>query len=223
MRKAVTDFVETEKKSNVAGSPEDLIERAKDILYNKSGFYSSFDATLFSEQFVFRGPNIGPMNKKDYLQTMTAFGIYKAIPDINPNAWGFSIDPIDSNRVWFMVRNTGTFNGEPLAPGSINWKPNGSKLNGSPETFSLIFDDQQKVKYLSVGYVSDRFSGNTKGKGAAVGIFNAVGIPYPEIGKLESFFKWFGSIVATDKSPMTNSKKVPDWWTDKTVNSEGYL
>jgi hypothetical protein len=223
MRKAVTDSVETNKNSNVAGSSEDLIERAKDFLYNTSGFYSNADSTSFSEQLVFRGPNIGPLNKKDYLQTMTAFGIHKAIPDINPNAWGFSIDPIDSNRVWFMVRNTGTFNGEPLAAATLNWKPNGGKLNGCPETFSLIFDDQQKVKHLSVGYVSDRFQGNTKGKGAAVGIFMAVGIPYPKIGKRERFAKWLGNITAADKGAMTYSKEVPEWWTDKTIDSEGYL
>mmetsp|Transcript_20688 Transcript_20688/g.20031 ORF Transcript_20688/g.20031 Transcript_20688/m.20031 type:complete len:256 (-) Transcript_20688:354-1121(-) len=224
-RKAVTDFVETEKNTDIAGSPNDLISRAKDILYNKSGFYSSSDPTLFSEEFVFRGPNIGPLNKKDYFQTMTAFGISKAIPDINPNAWGYSIDPIDPNRVWFMVRNTGTFTGDAIAPGSLNYKSNGSKLQGCPETFSLTFDDQQKVKYLSVGYVADRFQGNTKGKGAAVGIFMATGLPFPPIGKVQSFFQWFGStIAATDTGPLSYStKNIPKWWTDKKVGSEGYL
>lgn len=200
-----------------------LIEKAKDILYNKSGFYSSYDPEVFSEEFVFRGPYIGPLNKRDYLQTMDAFGIYKAIPNINPNAWGFSIDPDNPNRVWFMVRNTGTFDGEPIAPKSINFKPNGAKLKGCPETFSMLFDEDLKLKYLSVGYVADRFEGNTNGKGAAVGIFNAVGLPFPKVGPLQRFAQWFGTEVFC-VGPMSYSvKDVPEWWTDKNVGSGGYL
>lgn len=116
-RNAFFGFGVDEKTTTAnAASPNSkaLIERAKDIIKNKSGFYSNFDADVFSEEFVFRGPYIGPLNKKDYLDTMDAFSIYKALPDIDPNAWGFSIDPKDPNRVWFMVRNTGTFDGEPF-------------------------------------------------------------------------------------------------------------
>jgi hypothetical protein len=200
-----------------------LIEKAKAMLYTKSGFYSNYDETVFSDQFVFRGPFIGPLNKKDYLKTMDAFRIYEAIPDINPNAWGFSIDPKDPNRVWFMVRNTGTFNGQPIAPDSLNYKPNGAKLDGCPETFSMLFDEEQKLKYLTVGYVADRFEGNTRGQGAAVGIFNAVGLPFPKVGNLQRFAQWFGTEVVPI-GPMSYSPKgVPEWWKDETVGSGGYL
>jgi len=212
-------------KSNTSANSKILIQKAEDILYNKSGFYSDYEADVFSEQFVFRGPNIGPLNKKDYLQTMDAFGIYKAIPDINPNAWGFSIDPNNSNKVWFMVRNTGTFNGENFAPGSINMKPNGATLEGCPETFSILFDDEQKVKYLSVGYVADRFEGNTGGKGAAVGIFNAIGLPFPKVGILQRLAQWIGTevIVGSTGGLSYSVKDVPEWWTDENVGSDGYL
>ena len=109
---------------------------------------------------------------------MDTFGIYKAIPDINHNAFGFTIDPLNENKVWFMVRNTGTFTGEPgLGLGVTHFPPNGAELKGCPETFSMEFDKDKKIKYLTVGYVADRFEGNTKGKGAAVGIFNAIGFP----------------------------------------------
>jgi len=88
------------------------------------------------------------------------------VEDINPNAWGFSIDPKDPNRVWFLVRNSGTISGKPFLPDTLNFKPEkGGEVNGCPETFSIIFDDDEKVKYLSVGYVADRFEGNTYGKG----------------------------------------------------------
>jgi hypothetical protein len=144
-----------------------LIEKTKVFIDDASGFYSDSDADVFAEDFVFRGPFIGPLNKKDYLGTMEAFSIFKSFPDIQTNAWGFSIDPLDPNRVWFMVRNTGTFSGDPLLPDLLNVQPTGAKLEGCPETFSVVFDEEQKVKHLTVGYVADRFDGNTDGLGAA--------------------------------------------------------
>lgn len=213
----------TSKVSFGNSNSKALIQKTKDILYKSSGFYSPYDADLFSDEFVFRGPFIGPLNKKDYFATMDGFGIYKAIPDINPNAWGFSIDPQNPNRVWFMVRNTGTFDGEPIAPDTINFKPNGAKLEGCVETFSIIFDDEQKVKYLSVGYVADRFEGNTQGNGAAVGIFKAVGLPFPPVGPIQRFAQWFGTEVVDIPIKSYSVKDIPEWWTDKQVGSGGYL
>lgn len=221
-RRAHSIFMEQESKAPTRHS-EVLIEKAKEIVYKKSGFYSNYDESVYSDDFVFRGPYIGPLNKKDYLQTMDAFKVYEAIPDINPNAWGFSIDPKDPNRVWFLVRNTGTFNGKPFAPDSINFKPNGAKLDGCPETFSILFDEEQKMKYLSVGYVADRFEGNTNGKGAAVGIFNAIGLPFPPVGPVQRFAQWFGTEVLSFGPMSYSPKDVPKWWKDETIGSAGYL
>ena len=204
-----------------------LIELANEYIYTQSGFYSEFDESVHSEDFVFRGPYIGPLNKKDYQHTLNTFGIYKALPDISPNAFGFSIDPMDPNRVWFMVRNTGTFTGEPgLGLGNEQYvPPNGAKLQGCPETFSIIFDENQKVKHLSVGYVADRFEGNTNGDGAAVGIFRAIGVPFPSPGPLLTLAQWFGTEVLTG-GPLSYSKdNVPAWWSEKSQQkaSEGFL
>merc|ERR1711937_526592 len=95
--------------------------------------------------------------------TMRAFGIWKAFPDIKANSWGYSIDPEDPNRVWGMVRNTGTFNGEPFPFGVYNVQPTGVELRGVPETFSVVFDEEKKIKHFTAGYVADRFDGNTSG------------------------------------------------------------
>ena len=42
---------------------------------------------------------------------MDTFKVYEAFPDISPNPFGFAVDPIDEQRVWFFVRNTGTNSG----------------------------------------------------------------------------------------------------------------
>ena len=155
---------------------------------------------------------------------MDTFGIYRAFPDINPNAFGFTIDPMNENKVWFMVRNTGTFTGEPgLGLGVSNFPPNGAVLKGCPETFSMEFDNDQKIKYLTVGYVADRFEGNTSGKGAAVGIFNAIGMPFPSPGPLLQFMQWFATEVFNVGASSYSTKDIPDWWTSEEKASEGYL
>ena len=69
--------------------------------------FSSYDASAYSDDFIFRGPYIGPLNKNDYFSTMDTFKVYRALPDINPNAWGFTIDPKYPSRVWYLTRNTG--------------------------------------------------------------------------------------------------------------------
>jgi len=211
----------------VRTSPADhpLIQLANEFVYTKSGFYSPYEESWYSDDFVFRGPYIGPLNKKDYLGTMDTFGIYRAIPDINPNAFGWSIDPADPNRVWFLVRNTGTFTGEPGLGfgGGRFFPPNGASLRGCPETFSITFDDDRKVKHLTVGYVADRFQGNTGGKGAAVGIFHVIGLPFPSPGPLLKFAQWFGTEVLDMGAKSYSTENVPEWWTSEEKASEGYL
>ena len=121
-----------------------------------------------------------------------------------------------------MVRNTGTFTCELGLGNGINIPPNGKKVDGCPETFSIIFDENQKIKHLTVGYVADRFIGNTQGKGAAVGIFNAVGLPFPEPGPLLSFVQWFATEVVNGGAYSYSPENVPEWWTSTDKASEGY-
>lgn len=47
-----------------------LIELAETFITSQSGFYSPHNSDMFSDEFVFRGPVVGPLNKADYLSTM---------------------------------------------------------------------------------------------------------------------------------------------------------
>jgi hypothetical protein len=188
-----------------------LLAKAEDFVKNGSGFYSRPNESQFSEEFVFRGPVIGPLNKKDYLFTLgECFKVFEVFPDINANAWGFSIDPENPNKVWYMVRTTGTFvNDWTLVPNVSSIKANGKKVKGAPETHSLLFDDDMKVKALTVGYVADRFEGNTNGLGAAAGLLEAVGykLPAPPI------FRLLNELTnGVAGSPKTFSTDLPKWW-----------
>lgn len=205
--------IQSSELLSTAATDNKLVELARDIVYSKSGFYSAGDKSVYSDEFVFRGPLVGPLNKEDYFKVMNTFQIYKAIPDINPNAFGFSVDPRDSNRIWFFVRNTGTFTGElGLSVGNgITIPPNGKSIDGCIESFSLLFDENQKVKHLTVGYVADRFEGNTGGLGAVFGIFHAIGLPIPK-GPILRSLQFMASEVFNQDAKTYSTKNIPSWW-----------
>ena len=229
--RAPSPITATTKESEVSqkvppipsNADDTLVKLANEFIYTSSGFYSPADPSFFSSDFVFRGPYIGPLNKEDYLTTMKTFQIYKGLPDISPNAFGFSVDPKDSNRVWFIVRNTGTFTGEIGLGFGQFISGQGQKIEGCPETFSITFDEDKKVKLLTVGYVADRFEGNTGGKGAAIGIFNVIGLPIPPPGPLYSFITWFSNNILNSPAKSCSAREdVPKWWPHEERGADGY-
>ena len=67
----------------VAAADDPLVKLANEFIYEKSGFYSAADESAFSEEFIFRGPLVGPLTKADYLATLGTFKIYESVPDIS--------------------------------------------------------------------------------------------------------------------------------------------
>ena len=84
-------------------SEAQVIEAAKNVMAN-SGYFNSIDTSLYADDFIFRGPVIGPLNKRDYKEVLDYFSIYKAFPDMDPNCFGFTVDPENPLRVWYFVR-----------------------------------------------------------------------------------------------------------------------
>jgi hypothetical protein len=79
------------------------------------------------------------------------------------------------------------------------------------------------VKYLSIGYVADRFEGNTNGKGAAVGILHVIGLPFPSPGPLLTLAQWLVTEVADLGASSYSTENIPAWWTSQERAAEGYL
>ena len=187
---------------------------AQVFINSKSGFYSPFVEDAFADDFVFRGPVIGPLNKADYLSTMDTFKIYRAFPDISPNAFGFVVDPTDEHRVWFICRNTGTNTG-PFGLGyGLEAPPSGNSVDGVPETFSITFDDENRVKLLTVGYVADRFQGNTGGVGAAFGLLRVAGIPLPGGLLYRAAVALSNRLPGVTAKSCSKREELPQWWLD---------
>ena len=180
----------------------------------------------WAEDFVFRGPVIGPLSKTDMIKTLTSVGPQAAFPDFEANAFGFNADdPIEPNRVWFFVRPRGTFT-EPFEhPTNGIIEPTGEKLIAPPEARSILWNDDGKIRYQTVGYVTDRFTGDTTGgRGAVFGLYAHMGQEIdanpgnPVIG----FFQWLGTVLPEGTVPKSYSKEedIPSWWSDKRRGNE---
>jgi hypothetical protein len=195
-----------------------VIEAAKKLMDNQ-GYFDPIDESLFAEEFIFRGPVIGPLNKADYMDVLDYFKIYMAFPDIDPNCFGYTVDPEDPYRVWFFLRAKGTYQnplGGPL--GSII-KPKNQVYRGSLETWSLVFDEDLKCRLMTAGYVSDRFDAQTttNGVGLTFGILETLGLSIPNgpgnlVLRIVQAFN--GPLVQLKLTPkaVSDPSEIPDWF-----------
>lgn len=152
-------------------TPADFIRLSKEYLADPS-------EDRLAEDFVFRGPLIGPIVKKDYFSTIKSVAVDQdtAFPDMQLNAFGFTCDdPIEPTRVWYFIRRRATFKGSFKTGVGITMQPTGKKFIGPPEARSFVFNEQGKIKHYSIGYVTDRFTGDTTGGMGA--IFGMVSYP----------------------------------------------
>jgi len=215
----------SEPVSTTSLSPDELIDLTKKYVFAPDLEYIR---NSLSEDFVFRGPIIGPLNKSDYLQSVTSLvgtgvDFYgDVIQDYQPNAFGFSIDPVEPNRVWYFVRERGFFKGDLDSPSLGQLSANGKEFIAPPEARSVTFDANGKVIRYTLGYAADRFTGdNTKGKGGIFGALHVMGVDIPsEPGNpVTGFMQWLGTEVLKNGSPSW-SDKIPSWWTDTRKGNE---
>ncbi|CAB9511578.1 expressed unknown protein [Seminavis robusta] len=205
--------------------PKDqLLQLAKEYVANPS-------LEALADDFIFRGPVIGPLNKKDFAATFESVAksendIGTAFPDMEPNAFGFTADdPVEPNRVWYFVRPRGTFTGPFDHPVVGRIEPTGAKYIAPPEARSVIFNDEGRVQYQSVGYVTDRFTGDTTGgQGAVFGLYAVMGqelddtVGSPVTVLLQKIAEWLPEGMV----PKSYSKKeeLPSWWKDERMGAQ---
>eukprot|EP00541_Cyclophora_tenuis_P012028 CAMPEP_0116562164 /NCGR_PEP_ID=MMETSP0397-20121206/12006_1 /TAXON_ID=216820 /ORGANISM="Cyclophora tenuis, Strain ECT3854" /LENGTH=195 /DNA_ID=CAMNT_0004088427 /DNA_START=887 /DNA_END=1474 /DNA_ORIENTATION=- len=192
----------------------------KDYLTNPS-------PDLLDDEYVFRGPVIGPLVKKDLVKALKSVGngLEDAFPDYELNAFGFTADdPIEPNRVWYFVRPRGTFSGPFDHPINGRIEPTGEKLVGPPEARSMVWTEQGKIKHISVGYVVDRFTGDTTGgKGAVFGQYHVMGQGIDgTVGSWSTRFVQYLATMIPDKIPKSWSKEedIPVWWKDTRLGAD---
>ena len=206
-------------------SKEELVEMTKEYL-------ASSTPDKLADDYVFRGPVIGPLVKKEFHKnTAEDYGaeeksnnVYDAFPDYELNAFGFTADdPIDENRVWYFVRPRGTFTEHYDHPIKGRIEPTGAPLIAPPEARSVTWNDDGKIQFETVGYVTDRFTGDTTGgKGAVFAHFHVMGEDLDgNPGSLSMRFRqWLGNMLPDVPNSFSKPEEIPSWWTDKRMGAE---
>jgi len=169
---------ERESADSVLPEPV-LIAIAKEIVAGKLG-YDTPD--LLASDFQFSGPLEGPLTKSSYLEAGNRRGLlYSAVPDVCYNAYNFVTDNFNPEKVWFMVRATGTMTATLVKDmeRNISVLPTGLKAECPPELCSLSINSQGLCYRLTAGYVVDPSQGNTDGLGGIEGIYEGIGAPLP--------------------------------------------
>ena len=96
------------KFQNITGLTEEaLIAKAQNYL-TPEVLFGSKNPDVLSEDFRFIFPVVGPLSKAEFCKAFGSFQTEKAFPlddgDSSSNYFGFNIDPIEPNRVWFFSR-----------------------------------------------------------------------------------------------------------------------
>mmetsp|Transcript_12138 Transcript_12138/g.22730 ORF Transcript_12138/g.22730 Transcript_12138/m.22730 type:complete len:229 (-) Transcript_12138:101-787(-) len=152
--------------------PADLIARAKQVLSPQVGIGTKDGGKCLADDFEFCAAVVGPIPKEDYLGALKSFSLDVAF-DIQQNYYGFYVDPLQTNRVWFFTRQVAKHVAE-----FAGVKPTRKELTLPPQLMHLDFNDDGLVKEFGF-YTVDRRQGNTGGLGGAFGYFYGVGKPLP--------------------------------------------
>eukprot|EP00466_Bigelowiella_natans_P009066 jgi/Bigna1/133749/aug1.22_g8457 len=156
------------KRSHFIVPRKVMIEKAQELM---KALFDGDERELeeqLADDFEFVGPVVGPLDKKEFIRAYTGcFKLKEALPDLKENIFGWQIDPMEPNRVWWFTRSIGSIS------------PSGSRVEWPPQVNSMCFDSNGSVYRLTMGYAVDRKMGNTGGLGAVFGLLNAIGTPLP--------------------------------------------
>lgn len=223
--------VESTRDTNTAPDfpfpPSELLEMCRYANLRLLGFD---DFSVLSDDFIFRGPVVGPLTRAELRDTFTTFDLkiaFSGSPRMLHNLW---VDPHQPSRVFWAYVTDAVHRGQ---LGHI--APTGKHVRTPPQVASFNFNNEGKVNHLTAGYVLDRDVGNTGGMGGLFGVLYAVGhpLPIPEckpyrnswqfwlLQKIEKLSKYFKGGTQTKTIKDNETESVPtadseqlkqDWW-----------
>ena len=152
------DYEKLTSASTFPHSADTLIARAKALLNPDILLGQKDGGECLSDDFEFVAAVVGPIGREEYLGALANFKLEESF-DIEPNFFGFSVDPIQPNRVWFFNRQTAVHKAKFLGA-EPKEDPKDNELILPPQCYHIDFDDALKMKEFGF-YTVDRRQGNT--------------------------------------------------------------
>jgi hypothetical protein len=195
----------------------DVLEKAKEYQkYQEVGERPPEE--MYAEDYVLRGPVIGPLTRADLADTSQGLGVGGAYPDLKIEQFGLTLDPENPYRCFYFQRWRGTFTVD-LDMFGKNYPASGKEMETPVSCFSIVFNPEGKIVYESVGAVVDRHEGNTKGLAAVFGMLYTAGVQLPS-GSALSFFQKLGHVTGNTGRSWSKKSLVPSWWKSKSRGAE---
>jgi len=199
----------------------------KTIEYTSEPGYRSFSlkdipTDYYSEEYVFRGPIVGPLNRKDLVDTNTNFGLSTAFPDLDRQPFGFAVDPENPYRVIFFERWKATHKGLLTLPPGLKAPATNNKAETPIMPLSIVWTPEGKIIYEHLTTAMDRFEGNTMGKVAVFGLLETAGLPSSNnVGDTALVLQQkLGRFFNVPVQVYSKAEDVPRWWKSKAVGAE---
>ena len=181
----------------------ELIEQTKKLFDPEIMLGLGDNGECLAENFQFCAAVVGPIGKQPFLDALGGFKLEDSF-DIETNRFGFTVSPIQPNRVYFLTSNTAQMKTDFMGMSKENAKNNGNLIL-PPECHHADFDEEMKLTEYGF-YTVDRQYGNTGGLGGAFGFFYGVGkgLPFREAMPFKksfrySFITWLGNIMSSRK------------------------
>jgi hypothetical protein len=168
------DIAQAFASSSFPIAPDDLIQRAKEVLAPDVGIGTKDGGKCLADDFEFCAAVVGPIKKDAYLNALGTFKLEDSF-DIHQNMFGFTVSPIQPNRVYWFSYSNATMVADFAGAKVEDVK---EPLVFPPQCFHMDFDKAGKVTEFGF-YTVDRQYGNTGGLGGAFGFFYGVGKPLP--------------------------------------------
>ena len=198
----------------------DVLEKTQQ--YIDSQQIGTMSEDWYAEDYVLRGPVIGPINRADLATSQSGLGIAAAFPDLKIESFGLTQDPENPYRCFYFQRWRGTHK-EVLDSYGTLYPATGTEMETPVSCFSVVWNPEGKIVYEQVGAVVDRFEGNTQGKAAVFGMLHTAGLKLnasPD-DKVFGFIQRIGHLAGNMGRSWSRPKDVPKWWVSKSRGADG--
>lgn len=174
-------------------------------------------SAFLAQDYVFRGPIIGPITFEDVKAAQTGFNVQGAYPNLETRPFGFTVDPDDPYRCYWFERWEGT-NTEPMQIGKIELPATNQDVKLPTHIMSAHWNPEGKIRYSALSSPLDRFEGTTKGAGAVFGLLVGAGLDSGNASVGDGFLRIQQRLLHAIGGFGRNwslEKDIPSWWKSK--------
>jgi hypothetical protein len=201
----------------------DVLAKTKEYVFNtaQNENVATAPEEIYADDYVLRGPVIGPITRQDLSATAGSFDLGKAFPDLASHPFGFTIDPENPFRCLWFERWTATHTG-PVKVGPLSLQATGKKVETPVHVNSVVWNPEGKLVYSSVGNVVDRHEGNTDGQAAVFGLLKTAGVPVaggPGSMALRMQQRLAHKVNLAGRA-WSRDEDLPKWWTSRSRGAD---